>query len=158
VTKCPSVDCVRLGFPGYPQTLQPDVEPVCSPWRTAASQELLRTEPFHVKLREWLCPTPFDTRKIVALEAWLKVVFASLPPGLMMLGSDRRSVPELRATLEFPVTSLVSAEPLQPLASEERLSAPTGEVLISRRYPPGAVAVKVMLCCALLLESRVART
>ena len=32
--------------------------PLDSPSRTDASHELLRTEPLHVKLREWLCVTP----------------------------------------------------------------------------------------------------
>jgi hypothetical protein len=50
VTKWPSLDCVRPGMPVYSQAPQLDVVPFCSPWRTAASQELLRTEPFQVKV------------------------------------------------------------------------------------------------------------
>ena|SRR5438477_6257177 len=112
---------------------QPLVVPLFSPWRTDASQELLRTAPFQVKLSEWLWATPFETRKIVAVDDWLKGTFASLPPLAMLPGSPRVSVPELSAMLELPVTPLVSAEPSQLLASAERPRAPTREVLMSSR-------------------------
>ena len=52
MTKCPSLDCVRLGVPVYPHAPQPVVEPPDSPSRTAASHELLRTDPFHVNVSE----------------------------------------------------------------------------------------------------------
>ena len=50
---------------------QPLTVPLDSPWRTEASHELLRTEPFQVKLSEWLCATPPLKRKIVAAPDWL---------------------------------------------------------------------------------------
>src|SRR5438128_10662539 len=112
---------------------QPLVVPLDSPWRTDASHELLRTAPFHVKLSEWLCAEPFEMRKIVAVEVWLKLTFASPPPLPIEPGSTRPSVPELSATFEVPVMPLVSAEPSQLLASAERPRAPTREVLMSRR-------------------------
>src|SRR6058998_19875 len=104
--------------------LQLLVEPFGCPWRTDASHELLRTEPFQVKLSEWLWLAPLATRKIVDVEVWLKPVFASPPPLPITPGSARVSVPESRATFELPVTPLVSAEPSQLLTSAERPSAP----------------------------------
>src|SRR5437867_8953793 len=112
---------------------QPLVVPLDSPWRTDASQALLRTAPFQVKLSEWLSDPPFATRKMIEVEVWLKPVLASPPPVPIEPGSARLIVPELSATSEFPVTPLVSADPLQLLPSAERPSAPTREVLMSSR-------------------------
>src|SRR5581483_6713246 len=42
------------------------VDPFCSPCRIPASHELLRTEPFHVNVSEWLCATLLLVRKITA--------------------------------------------------------------------------------------------
>src|SRR5438093_12718639 len=115
---------------------QPLVVPLDSPWRTDASHELLRTDPFQVKLSEWLCVEPFETRKIVAVDVWLKAVFASPPPLPIDPGSARLIVPELSATFELPVVPLVSADPLQLLGSADRPNAPTREGLTSRPSPP----------------------
>jgi hypothetical protein len=79
--------------------------------RTAASQELLRTDPFQVKVSEWDCAVPLLTRKIVAELLWLKGDEASPPPLPMPPGSARLRVPELGVTLELPVMPLVSAAP-----------------------------------------------
>src|SRR5207244_3353653 len=82
---------------------QPLVVPLDSPCRTDASQELLRTEPFQVKLSEWLCPTLFETRKIVADVVGLNGTSVSVPGVPMPPGSPELSVPELRATFGLPV-------------------------------------------------------
>src|SRR5581483_8011833 len=66
VTKCPSFDWVREGMPSYSQAPQLVVDPFCSPCRIPASHELLRTEPFHVNVSEWLCATLLLVRKITA--------------------------------------------------------------------------------------------
>jgi len=134
VTKWPSLDCVRPGFPAYAHAEQPVVVPLSSPWRTAASQALLRTEPFHVKVRLWPCPAPLLTRKIRATAVlWLNALLSSPAPAPIAPGSDRLMVPELRAMFDAPEIPLVSALPLQPEKSLTRLMSPTREVVMSRR-------------------------
>jgi len=112
---------------------QPLVVPLDSPWRTDASHELLRTEPFQVKLSEWLCETPPLKRKMVPAPDWLYGTFALPPavptsPGLAVL-----SVLDEYATFERADTAPVCASPAQPVASDERPSAPTRELDTSIR-------------------------
>ena len=96
--------------------------PLDSPSRTDASHELLRTEPLHVKLREWLCVTPPLNLKSCAAPPCERSVCASPPPLLMSTaGAELVRVFDEKATFELPVTAPMCAWPSQLLASLDRI-------------------------------------
>src|SRR5438093_1077261 len=119
------------------QTEQPAVVPLDSPSRTDASHELLRTEPLHVKLREWLCVTPPLNLKSCAAPPCERSVCASPPPLLMSTaGAELVRVFDEKATFELPVTAPMCAWPSQLLASLDRATLPTRDWPMSMGDPP----------------------
>ena len=108
--------------------------PLDSPSRTDASHELLRTEPLHVKLREWLCVTQPLILKSCAAPPCERSVCASPPPLLMSTaGAELVRVFDEKATFELPVTAPMCAWPSQLLASLDRATLPTRDWLMSMR-------------------------
>src|SRR5262249_42543120 len=108
----------------------------CSPCRIPASHELLRTEPFHVKVSEWLWETLLLVRKItaeVACPGGPNPIWLSPPPFPTSAGLPRLSVPELRATFDVPLMPLVCACPARRARSELRWIMPTRDVVMSSR-------------------------
>ena len=130
-----------------------------SPWRTAASHELLRTDPFHVNVSVCALVTPLLVPLICPVALWLKGTSASLPPLPIEPASVRLSVPDVSVPpVWLPVVAPVSALPSQPEASEMRLRSPVRRESMVRKYAPGAVTLNDMLCCAFPLVSWVLKT
>jgi hypothetical protein len=93
------------------------VLPFCSPRRTAASQELLRTLPVQLKLNVWLCGEPFEKRSIVQVVPLLNG--SCEPPELPVFTPPKNEFTEplVQAMFVEPETPLIVARPLQKTKS-----------------------------------------
>ena len=94
--------------------MQPLVVPDDSPWRTAASHELLRTDPFHVNVSVCALVTPLLVPLICPVALWLKGTSASPPPLPIEPGSVRLSVPDVsgKAVANLEVESIQHKAPM----------------------------------------------
>ena len=112
--------------------LQPDVGEPGPPRRTAASQELLRTAPVQVKVREWAWLAPLLTARIdVAALAALKGVLVVPPAMPMVAGSAMAPVPvKVPTPVRLMATADMSDDPLHPPRSLERSSSPISDSVI----------------------------